>query len=157
MKDKQTEHRQPAECCAHCGLPQSELPGGMLHKNGVLLCVDDLGCKERAEETSEGTPQPIHKYGIVTFHPTNLEHGLKDAIEYLQKLYDKYKDSYDDLRLDFSSDGGSWGEPEFSLDGTRLETKEEVDARLVAKKNLEENKLRKERELYEELKRKFEE
>lgn len=53
MSDNQNEHHQTTERCAHCGLPQSKLPGGMLHKNGVLLCVDDLGCKERVEETSE--------------------------------------------------------------------------------------------------------
>lgn len=53
MSENAREQHQEVERCAHCGLSRSKLPGGMIYKNGVLLCLDDLGCKERATKVSD--------------------------------------------------------------------------------------------------------
>lgn len=100
----------------------------------------------------------VRKY-ILTDIKDSIEGDLNIAIEQLLKLKYKYKNDFDELRLEFETDSGYYDDTATTnvcLVGIRDESDVEMAKRIKEEKRRVENNKKTELKIYERLKRKFE-
>lgn len=98
---------------------------------------------------------------ITNQHSVDIdEHSITDIISNLQKLQTKYQKDYTDLEIRSVQDCGCRAEcscgPSYYVSGKRLESDIEYDYRIAQETRYANERLTREREQYEALKKKFE-